>query len=693
MYPSKYRLTVSVLALLGTIGSSVHAETSEEGSLEEIIIIGQADKYAARNSITATKTDTPLSDIPQTIQVITRDQLDDQAHRSLSDVLRFVPGITIGQGEGNRDQITVRGQNTTADFFLDGVRDDVQYYRGLYNIERVEVLKGPYALIFGRGGGGGIINRVQKTPQTEKTFLEARLSGNSFGAWDVSGDYNLSLSDKTALRLNAVYESLSNHRDYFGGERYAINPYLASRLNEAWTLGASYEYVNDKRVTDRGVPSLNSKPIKGYSKQFFGVPGVNDTTIKAHITKLRLDGDLASNLKLTTTVLYGQYVKNYRNVYANAPATSQTGTVALDAYSDPTWRNNLLVQSNLIWNLTSGDIEHTLLFGLEAGLQNTKNKRFNRTFSPTNIFSLTNPVFPAVTYTTPTRNTKSNVSVMSAYVQDQIKLNDQFIVVAGLRYDRFKIEGTDFIPNPTRDFERKDEKISPRLGIIYKPLETISLYASQSRSFLPRSGDQFATLSITQQNLAPERFKNNEIGAKWQIGSGFNLNASLYELIRSNATTPNPSNPLSTINIGETKTSGFEIEVVGQVNKNWLISGGYTHQNAVLRGNKAVKLAQVPEHQLALWNRYNLSRKLGFGLGVVYQSSQYAAIKTSNVTTQLPGFTRWDGGAYYQLNEDTELQLNIENLFDVAYFSDAHNNNNVTPGAPINVRLTLNRKF
>ncbi|HMU22497.1 MAG TPA: TonB-dependent receptor plug domain-containing protein, partial [Sphingorhabdus sp.] len=186
-----------------------------------IIVTGASTGYVAQNIVTATKTDTPILDVPQTIHVVTREQLDDQAQYSLSEVLRYVPGTTVGQGEGNRDQITLRGQNTSADFFLDGVRDDVQYYRGLYNVERVEVLKGPYALIFGRGGGGGIINRVQKTPIADETFGAARASLNSFGGWDLSADLNAPLGDKAAVRLNATYEKMESDRRFVDGERYA----------------------------------------------------------------------------------------------------------------------------------------------------------------------------------------------------------------------------------------------------------------------------------------------------------------------------------------------------------------------------------------------------------------------------------------------------------------------------------------
>ncbi len=681
-----------------------HAEDAAEADGPDIIVTGHADGYDADQSITATKTDTPLIDVPQTIQVVTREKLEDQASHSLADVLRYIPGTTIGQGEGNRDQITLRGQNTTADFFLDGVRDDVQYFRGLYNIERVEILKGPYALIFGRGGGGGIINRVQKTPQTDELFVAARASVNSFGAWDLAADVNTPLSDSAALRINGTYENLDNHRDFFGGERYAVNPYLAAKLGERWSLGLSYEYVHDSRVNDRGIPSVATAagqpnaPLRGFDKQFFGIPGVNRTELEAHIAKVRLDGELTDSLKFTSTVLYGHYDKIYFNAFANG-AVAADNTVALDAYSDPTKRENLIAQANLIWDVETGPLAHKILFGVEYGDQKTANRRFNRVFTPSNIFSLTTRIFPQVAFTTPSRDTSSDVRFFSAYAQDQISLGEHFDVVAGIRYDHFRIKGIDFIPAVDRPFARTDNKVSPRLGLIYKPQENISIYASYSRSFLPRSGDQFITLAPASgtipalEDLAPEKFTNYELGAKWDIRPDLSATLALFQLDRSNATTPDPLAPTSTIVVGETRTRGVELALTGRITPEWQMSAGYTYQDAKLRGNDFVRLGQVPRHQAALWNRYDLSYSLGIGIGVIHQSSQFAAIRTTPTTTRLPGFTRVDAAVYFKASDRLDFQLNVENLFDSEYFSDAHNNNNISPGAPINARLTLRAKF
>lgn len=686
----------TVLAAVSHMPVSAEEIASDDDN-RTIVVTGVSEGYVASNSVTATKTDTPLLDIPQSINVVTREQLDDQAHHSLSDVLRYVAGTTVGQGEGNRDQITLRGQNTTADFFLDGVRDDVQYYRGVYNIERVEILKGPYALIFGRGGGGGIINRVQKSPKTD-VFYAGQASINSFGAFDISADLNAPFNDVAAVRLNAVYENLDSHRDFVGGERYAWNPYLAFKLGADWNLGLSYEYVHDDRTTDRGVPSIATvtgqpnTPLRGYRDQFFGIPNVNRTKLEAQIGKLRLDGQLTENLQFNGTLLYGHYDKIYDNVFANGPATGQNGTVILAAYSDPTKRKNFIAQGNLVWDLQTGPLAHKILVGVEYGDQKSKNRRTNGTLSNAS-FNLANPIFPTVVFNVPARDTISEVMFFSAYVQDQISIGEHFDIVGGLRYDRFDIEGVDQFPLIDRPFARKDTKVSPRLGLIFKPVESVSIYGSYSQSFLPRSGDQFLSLSTTQENLAPEKFTNYELGAKWDVRPNLNITFALFQLDRSNATTPDPQNPLTTINVGKTTTKGLELSVAGRITPKWQVHGGFSYQDAVLAGNDLVRLGQVPKHQANLWNRYEFSGRLAAGVGIIHQSSQFAAIRTAASTTRLPAFTRVDAAVYFNLSDAVEMQVNLENLFDATYFSDAHNNNNISTGAPINGRFTIRAKF
>lgn len=679
-------------AILAFPGTAFAGETEGEDE-RAILVIGKSEGYLTIGSATATKTDTPLIDVPQTINAVTREQIEDQAHHSMADVLRYVPGVTVGQGEGNRDQITLRGQNTTADFFLDGVRDDVQYFRNLYNIERVEVLKGPYALIFGRGGGGGIVNRVQKTPSADGFFAGGEASINTFGSWTVSADVNTPIAEGAAFRINGFYEELDNNRDFFDGERYAVNPYVAFEFAPGWKVGLSYEYVHDDRVTDRGVPSLNGEPLPGHRDTFFGVPGVNRTGLEAHIVKARLDGELTEGLNWSTTLLYGDYDKYYTNVFANGAATAIDGTVALSGYTDPTTRQNFIAQSNLVADVNLGGFANKILLGVEYGDQDSTNKR--RVSAPLPALNLSNIVYPTVTFAeTFNRNRTSDVQFFSAYAQDQISFGNFVDLVVGVRYDRFEINGVDIQAN--RDFARTDEKWSPRVGLILKPQENISVYGSYSQSFLPRSGDQFLVLSTSDQDLAPEKFTNYEVGAKWDIRPNLNLTVALFQLDRTNTPAPKADNPLESEVLGKTRTKGVELALTGQLLPHWQVSGGYTYQDGHIKGNDGVRLAQVPKHQVALWNRYDFNPSVGIGVGVIHQSSQYAALHNplgNSPATRLPAFTRIDAALFFTMNESVQFQVNVENALDETYFSDAHNNNNITPGAPINARFTARVKF
>src|SRR5688572_11608867 len=245
------------------------AWADEDAAPEPITVTGERIGYAIGDGSTATKTPTALIDVPQSVTVVTRQQLDDQATQQLGDALRYVPGVTLGTGEGHRDQITLRGQSTTADFYLDGLRDDAQYYRPLYNIERVEVLKGANAMIFGRGGGGGVVNRVSKIADPARRFVTANASADSFGAFDLAADANLPLGEKAAARLNAIYEEFDNHRDFFDGRFFGISPTVTALLGEATRLTAQYTYDDDERVTDRGVPSRGGRPLRGFDEVVF----------------------------------------------------------------------------------------------------------------------------------------------------------------------------------------------------------------------------------------------------------------------------------------------------------------------------------------------------------------------------------------------------------------------------------------
>ena len=709
------RLSVSIVAMSFALvlpGAAVADDAAEEQ--DTIIVTGRSEGYRAIETTSGTKTAVPILDVPQSISVVTQQQLSDLAVRSIADLVRYIPGVSSGQGEGHRDQITLRGNNSTADFFVDGLRDDVQYYRSFYNIERVEVHKGPNAMVFGRGGGGGILNRVTKGAMIDQTTGSITASVDSFGSAYVAGDANVALG-RAALRLNAFSESLGNHRDAYGGTRFGINPTVGVQIGERFKVQLGYEYARDDRVVDRGIPSAfagtlanPAGPVGGFRDIFIGARGVNDSDFEAHIVRLRTERKLTDTLTLSTQSLFGDYNKVYTNVFAATPVTPGVGgaTVGIEAYRDPTRRKSQISQANLEWRVATGGIDHVILVGGEYTRQDTSNERINGFFDPVVLSAasrrrfvpLVNPVaIPPVTFVrgaagNSNRAVTTKLRQISFYVQDQIGIGQKIDLIAGLRYDKFDLGFTNEFT--AQSLSRVDNLWSPRIGVVFKPVPQASLYVSYSKSFLPQSGDQFLSLDLTSAALEPEVFDNYEIGAKWDIRSDLSLTVAAYRLDRSN-TRATGAVAGTTVLTGRQRTTGFELGLTGRITPEWQTSIGYAYTDAQITQTTAAapagrRVAQVPRHQLSLWNRYDVTKRFGVGLGLYHQSKQFATI--SNLT-ELPAYTRLDAALFVKLTDRIEAQLNVENLTDAAYFPVAHNDNNISTGAPINARLTVAVKF
>jgi catecholate siderophore receptor len=691
-------LLVSV-ASTALLAAPAHAETAADRDYlaEDIVVTGVAGAYAMDDGSSSTKTPTPLINVPQAVSVMTRDQIDDQGMRQLGEALRYVPGVVMETGEGHRDEVFIRGQKTTADFFLNGLRDDAQYYRSLYNVERIEVLKGSNALTFGRGGGGGVINRVSKTAQAGRSFASADASINTFGGYSISADVNQPISDSASFRLNAAHEEFNSHRDYYDGRFTGISPTVTFQPGPATKIVLSYTYDDDKRLADRGVPALNGRPLDNFDKTLFGDRDFNTAFAKTHIARLRLDHELAEGLQFNLT---GQYA-NYDKAYANITPGSTDGSIAnLSGYRDATKRENWIAQGNLVWQGNTGSIGHTLLAGFEAMSQDTANSRANAQFDTVGgpALSIAVPLarkldLPSISLTPLVRNRDSKLTVLSGYIQDQIEIGSFAQVIAGIRFESFDLDTVDRISG----FEAscKDEKWSPRLGLVLKPRKDVSLYGSYAESFLPQAGDQFQALSPAIVALKPEKFRNIEAGVKWAIKPNLLLTAALFQLDRTNSQAPDPVNPGFVILSGKTRTKGAELQIAGDLAKNWHLNLGYTYLDGKVRsttsGGAAGKIMeQVPKHQFAAWTRYDFTPQLGLGAGIVHSSKQYASLSNAVV---LPAYTRVDLAAYFDVNDKVSLQLNVENLFDEDYYPSAHGDNNIQPARPLNASVALKVKI
>lgn len=673
--------------------------TAEADASSDIVVRGQRERYAPTETRSATRTDTKVLDIPQALTSVSKQQIDDRAFRSIADVLRAVPGAIPSQGEGNRDQIVLRGNGSTADFFVDGLRDDVQYYRPLYNLASVEVLRGPNAMTFGRGGGGGIVNRVTKVPELA-TFAAGSASGDSFGAWYVDGDANLKLGTGAALRVNAVRERLANHRDVYDGHVTAVNP-VVTLFGPATSATFSYEYNDDDRVTDRGVPSLGGRPLTGYRDTFFGTRGVNRAQFTGNVARATIEHRFSDALRVTQRLLYGDYDKYYRNAFASGAVTG-TGAaqrVPVQAYVDTTDRQNLISQTDIVWRTATGPVEHVILAGAEFGRQHTASARLNGFFdgvagTTNNGLTASAPlgdpfVIPPVVFRPGTgqRDNRSTASIYAGYVQDQLKIGPVELLL-GVRHDRFSLDVTNQLTG--QQFSRSDALWSPRAGLVVHPVKSVSFYASYARSYLPQSGDQFTTLDITTAALKPERFDSYELGAKWEPREGLLIAADIYQLDRTNTRAPGPVAG-TTVLAGAQRSRGFEIEAQGTITARWQVSLAYALQDARIVETTSAALAGqrvglVPRHTVSAFSRYQLTPRLGAGLGVSHLSDRFASVSNAVV---LPAYTRVDVALYYKLSDAIEAQVNVENLFDAGYFPTSNGDHNISTGAPINARATL----
>lgn len=696
-------MSTSALSVPALAESAPAPSSSGSNFDEEIMVV---EKYLSRDKMNSVKTPTPILDVPQSLSIVGSEQIAAQAFTNIGDIMRYTPGLSISQGEGHRDSIIIRGNQSTADFFIDGLRDDVQYFRPLYNLEQVEILRGSNALLFGRGGGGGVINRVTKRAEIGQQFIGATASVNTFGAYNMATDINVDLNEKSAFRLNAFYEEMDNHRDFFGGERFAINPTLTFKASEDTSINLSYEYVDDDRTVDRGVPSQNVEngpnvPLKGYRDTFFGSPDQNFTTLQAHIFRTRVNHTFSDEWSANLTAQYADYDKVYQNLYASDSVTVVNGSfdqVELDGYRDTTNRENLIIQANLVGEFELGGFKHTLVMGGEFGDQDTENARFDNVFAANNddqlFIDFSDPLaIPSFSFSKTARDRASDVQFFSAYIQDQVDVTDWLKLLAGARYDRFEIDVNDVRNNG--EFSRTDEEVTPRLGAILKPQKNISAYVSYSETFLPRSGEQFLTLNLDSESTKPQFFENKEVGIKWDINDNLSLTAAVFELERESFTSVDPENPEQVIVIEGSETKGFEIQLAGSLTDFWYMTAGYSYLDGEVdrvdgSGNNGNRTRQTPENMFSIWNQFKATDRLSFGVGATYQDS-YFVREDNNV--EVPDYIRVDAAVYYQLTDTVRLQVNVENLFDETYYPDAHANNNISTGAPLNARFTISTKF
>ena len=694
---NKLLLPLSAIFALASIG---HAQNNAQ-ELSPLSVVGS--KSDAPTLSSGMKTSMPTKDIPQSLSIMTSDQIKAQGLKSIGDVIDYTPGVNTSQGEGHRDAAVIRGVRTTQDFYRDGIRDDVQYYRPLYNIDQVEVLRGPNALLSGFGGAYGIINRVSKKGVIGESFNTVSGSIDTFGETNVQLDSNYEIGEDQAFRINMFGESLENHRDYYYGDSFGVNPTMKYVLGDGSTLDLSYEYLNQERFIDRGIPTgSDGKPVENLKDFVFGDSTENFSTHEAHIFKAIYEHELTDSLSGRLTLSHSDHDKLYQNLYASS-YDAAANTVKLDGYVDTTQRETTTFSYQVNGEFEMGDIVHNLIAGLEFIERSNNNDRYNADWTPddnadadTETFSIsrlmvnrnsgvnTSGNTTVNNYTTSLNDkTLGDLSVVSAFLLDEIELTDSLDLVLGVRFDKMDYDVQD-VKNGA-NYTDSDDTISPRAGLIFDVMENASIYASYSESYQQIKGDQYASLNAYDNKSDPNTFENTEFGVKYDLPNGLSFTAAFFNV---EANKPQTDDNGATFYKEKSDVSGFELQLLGALTDKWYLSAGYTSLDA--ESSSGGRLREAPEDMFSIWNNYLLSDRLAVNLGVIYQGE--SQIKSS-ATPILPDYTRVDVGATYALTDNTRLQVNIENITDELYFPNSHSTHQASVGAPVNATFGITSSF
>ncbi|MFL9880892.1 TonB-dependent siderophore receptor [Herbaspirillum rhizosphaerae] len=699
----QFRIKPSYLAVLTTLSltsiaiNNAFAQTA--GSLPEVQVSGARDGYVAPTSVSATKSEAPLRDIPQTINVISAEVIRDQHATSLQDILRNVPGVGLSTGDGQRDQVFIRGFTAIGDQFVDGFRDDALYFRDLSNVERLEVIKGPAAVLYGRGSSGGLINRVSKKPGVDIADVSVSLTSTA----GRRGEIDLGRSGETvSWRLTGAREQSDSYRAQQFIDRTAIAPSVEFKFSSDTKLLLQADYLEDRRLTDFGIPSYQGRPVSVDPGSYYGAANARDADFsqsRVASTAATLTHRFNDSLSLRNAFRYYQYKlnRNNTNISGNVnevARTMQFGHAAL--YRDESgWFN----QTELTQKLTIAGTKHEILYGVEVGQQSKDSvSSSGPTSAATSIF---NPVLPTInpSAVTVTNRTFGTYDTLAGYVQDTIAFSDQWKALLGIRYDSFKQQSR-VVTTSTANLSRTDNAYSPRAGLVWQPSETQSYYLSWSRSFQP-SGETLP-LATNNADLAPENTRNTEIGAKYDFWEGrANATVSIFRLERDNmkATIPGTT---TIIPVGKQRTDGAEVTFAADLKQGWKVLAGYAYLDAKVIESVAVdasvnspanvpfkgKAATLtPKHSANLWLTKDIGNGFTVGGGANAVGSRFA---NPGNTVTLPGYLTADAMAVYKA-EKYSVQLNVNNIFNTGYIVSGHGTspNLSLPGALRNVALTL----
>jgi catecholate siderophore receptor len=722
-------------ALLVVFSAPVLAQS--EQTLPEVRVRGEQEGFRTESTGTATRTETPMRDIPQFINTVPQDVIRSQGATTLGDALRNVPGISYAAPEGGTQANNVyylRGFPAGGDLFLDGVRDIGEYNRDLFNIDQVEVLKGPSSLMFGRGSTGGIIHQVSKTPGL-LPIREVALELGSDDKKRLAGDLNVRTGDASAFRLNALVEDSDYYRYPQGQEKAGIAPSFRFGIGERLDVTLSYYYLKTKDVTDYGQPTLFTA-----ATGFFGMPPVSPrnyygfanhdfTDHETHIATARVDFRLSDAVSLRNVTRWANYQRdleatiatlNKTDVNGNPVTTSTPHELLLVTRNHDKGRtkNNddvvLINQTELTWRLATGALKHTVLGGLELAREELDRFNYNLDADPVTAgiqapsapTSLLNPdPSTPLSYTkTPNQRALAEADTVALYVQDQIEFNPRWKALAGLRWEHFSASArtedlTGATPgNNTGPFARSDDMLSGRAGLIWQPTAAQSYYVAAGNSFNPSGelgvyGGTGTNLNATNDDLEPEENRNYEVGSQWDFRRGLSLRSSIFRNEKINQRMVDDTG--TTVLAGKRRVDGLELQFAGHITPSWEVIGAIAWMSGeIVTGADNVEGKRplgVPTESGSLWTIYKLGGGFEVGGGAFWSQEKFLDDQNRG---QIPEYTRWDATVAY-VQRQYEVRLNFMNLTDEVYYYGGYQNNpnRVLPGQPRSTFVTLRYNF
>jgi catecholate siderophore receptor len=702
-----HALPIMAVTACTTLFSSAMAATTTSDSPESTLptIVVNAKKaqptYQVAISNTATKNSALLHDVPQTVNVVNQAVMRDQNVTSMQDALVNVPGLSASVGDGQRDQISIRGFVNIVDQFVDGVRDDALYYRDLSNIEQVEVLKGPAAVLYGRGSSGGIVNRVTKKPKAhpvKEVGVVFGSRGQKRGEFDLGA---MTQDNNAQFRVTGAVEDTSSFRDGYFLNRQAIAPSALFKVSPDTTVLLQADYLHDKRLADQGVPSYHGRPVKVPIKTYYGASNGRDRTfVESEVVSgaVTLDHRFSDRLNLHSVLRAYDYTldRNYTTPVVNESAR----TASLSQTRRVRDEKGYYLQNELSQLFNWGDTKHELMYGLELGQQDKSEQL--KTKKNVVVYPLFNPILvdlpPLPSNLAAKNDNKSKFNIMGLYVQDFMTLSPEWKLLVGARFDRLEQERDDRTKSST-DLNRTDTTLSPRFGLVYQPIEDVSVYASYSKSFQPIA-DAFVFYANSDQ-LKPTITDNKEIGVKWDVNPQASFTTSLFEMTQSNIQNQDPNNPLLAVPIGEQRTRGVELTFSGEIAPQWDVLAGYSYMKSEIlnstaktkegksfNGNEA---SLTPRNSFNLWIKHQLDGGYYVAVGGKAESSRFAS--PDDLTT-LPGYGVMNLGAGYEAAQ-FDVTATLQNVLNRKYFVSGHSaaNDYNMPGQPITLVVGARYRF